>query len=69
MLRACALNFGGCEMNNNYQISIKMTPFEVLYGRMCSSSIWYEGKTEFEPNYIKEQKVIDVFRKIKDSSC
>ena len=53
MLRACALDFGGSweehlplaefSYNNSYQMSIKMAPFEALYGRKCRSPIcWFE---------------------------
>jgi hypothetical protein len=29
--------------NNNYHASIKMTPYETLYGRKCRSSVyWFE---------------------------
>jgi hypothetical protein len=71
MLRTCVLDFGGAwnehlplaELlyNNSYQSSIKMAPFEALYGRKCRSPIcWYEvgGNKEFEPEYIKDQQVI-----------
>ncbi|KAK1643793.1 hypothetical protein QYE76_061598 [Lolium multiflorum] len=73
MLRACALDFGGSweehlplaefSYNNSYQSSIKMAPFEALYGRKCRSPIcWYEAGSskEFDPDYVKEkQQIID----------
>jgi hypothetical protein len=76
MLRACALNFGGSweehlplaefSYNNSYQSSIKMAPYEALYGRKCRSPIcWYEvgGNKEFALDYIKEkQEAIDIIR-------
>ena len=76
MLRACALDFGGSwnehlplaefSYNNSYQSSIKMPPFEALYGRKCRSPICWlesEGNTEFEPDYIKDQqRIIDIIR-------
>jgi hypothetical protein len=76
MLRACALDFGGSWhehltlaeflYNNSYQSSIKMAPFEAIYGRKCISPFyWFEDKSnkDFEPNYIKDKKVvIDVIR-------
>ncbi|CAK9144063.1 unnamed protein product [Ilex paraguariensis] len=47
MLRACALDFKGSwsdhlplvefTYNNSYQESIRMTPYEALYGRPCRS--------------------------------
>jgi hypothetical protein len=76
MLRACALNFGGSwdehlplaefSYNNSYQSSIKMAPYEALYGRKCRSPIcWYEmwENKELAPEYIKEkQEIIDAIR-------
>jgi transposase InsO family protein len=50
MLRACALNYGKSWdkslpyaeflYNNSYQASIKMTPFEALYGRQCRTPLF-----------------------------
>ncbi|CAN4123902.1 unnamed protein product [Withania somnifera] len=53
MLRACVLDFKGSwddhfpliefSYNNNYHSSIKMAPYEALYGRKCRSPIgWFE---------------------------
>jgi len=52
MLRACMLDFGGSwedhlhlaefSYNNSYQASIKMAPFEALYGRKCRSPICWD---------------------------
>ncbi|PHT63815.1 hypothetical protein T459_32344 [Capsicum annuum] len=53
MLRACVIDFKGSWVdhlplvefayNNSYHASIKMAPFEALYGRRCRSPIgWYE---------------------------
>ncbi|KAK1682472.1 hypothetical protein QYE76_043320 [Lolium multiflorum] len=47
-------------------LSIKMAPFEALYGRKCRSPIcWYEAgaSKEFNPDYVKEkQQIIDIIR-------
>jgi len=52
MLRACMIEFGGSwedhlhlaefSYNNSYQASIKMAPFEALYGRKCRSPICWD---------------------------
>jgi hypothetical protein len=50
MLRACALKYGKSwdkslpyvefSYNNSYQASIKMTPYEALYGRQCRTPLF-----------------------------
>jgi hypothetical protein len=45
--------------NNNYQESLKMAPFEVLYGRRCRTPLnWTEPgeKAIFGPNLVEEAK-------------
>ena len=52
MLRACVMEFKGSwdthlalmefAYNNNYQASIEMTPFEVLYGRKCRTPVCWD---------------------------
>jgi hypothetical protein len=51
MLRACALKHGRSwdkslpyaefSYNNSYQASLKMTPFEALYGRKCRTPLYW----------------------------
>ena len=67
MLRACVLSYGAkwdeClplaefSYNNSYQESIKMAPFEALYGRRCLTPLnWLEARERwfFGPDVIKE---------------
>jgi hypothetical protein len=67
MLRACALKHGGSwdkslsyaefSYNNSYQASLKMSPFEALYGRKCRTPLyWYQtGERQlFGPEIIQE---------------
>jgi hypothetical protein len=67
MLRACALKgnqswdkclpYAKFSYNNSYQESIKMAPFEFLYGRKCRTPLfWNEpGKNQiFGPDILRE---------------
>ena len=52
MLRACIFDFGGSwedhlhlvefSYNNSFQASIKMAPYEALYGRKCRSPVYWD---------------------------
>jgi hypothetical protein len=45
--------------NNSYQESLKMAPFEVLYGRRCHTPLnWIEPgeKVIFRPDHVEEAK-------------
>jgi hypothetical protein len=67
MLRACVLEHqGSCDQNlpwaelsynNSYQESLKMAPFEVLYGRRCCTPLnWIEHREKviFGPDLVEE---------------
>jgi hypothetical protein len=67
MLRACALKHGGSwdkslpfaefSYNNSYQTSLKIAPFEALYGRKCRTSLYWSETGEsqlFRPKIIRE---------------
>jgi hypothetical protein len=67
MLRACALKHGGSwekslpyaefSYNNSYQASLKMSPFEALYGRKCMTPLYWDQTGErqfFGPKLIQE---------------
>jgi hypothetical protein len=54
--------------NNNYQESLKMTPFEALYGRKCRTLLnWIElgEKAMFGPYIVDEAEVM--IRRIQDN--
>jgi len=56
MLRACALDFQGSweknlplvefSYNNSYHASIKMAPYEALYGRKCRSALCWDQSSD-----------------------
>jgi transposase InsO family protein len=58
MLRACALQYGRSwnkslpyaefSYNNSYQKSLKMAPFEMLYGRRCQTQLFWNGTGEWK---------------------
>jgi hypothetical protein len=67
MLRACALNdnqswdkclpYAEFSYNNSYQESIKMAPFELLYGRKCRTPLFRNEPCEnqiFGPDILRE---------------
>ena len=69
MLRACAisflekwdecLNLAEFSYNNSYQESIRMAPFEALYGKKYRTPLnWVEvgDRGYFGPNFIKEAR-------------
>jgi hypothetical protein len=67
MLRACALQYGRSwdkslsytefSYNNSYQESLKMTPFEMLYGQRCQTPLFWSETGErkvFGPDILEE---------------
>jgi transposase InsO family protein len=67
MLRACSLQYKRSRdmnlsyvefsYNNNYQESLKMAPFEMLYGCRCQTPLFWSETGErkvFEPNVLQE---------------
>ncbi|GKD02463.1 putative reverse transcriptase domain-containing protein [Tanacetum coccineum] len=79
MLRACVIDFGKgwdrhlplveFSYNNSYHASIKVTPFEVLYGRKCRSPVcWAEvGDVQLTgPEIIHEttEKIMQIHQRL-----
>jgi hypothetical protein len=67
MLRACALKYGKSwdmslpyaefSYNNSYQASIKMAPYEALYGRQCRTPLFWSQTGEsqvFGPEVLRD---------------
>ena len=80
MFRACVLtydkdwekspSFAEFSYNNSYQASLKMAPFEALYGRKCRTPLmWSEvgERSLFGPAIIKEveEQVAQVHENLK----
>jgi hypothetical protein len=77
MLRACAIDCGKnwdtylplaeFAYNNNYQSSLKMAPFEALYGRRCRTPLnWSQPREReiFEPGLVTEaERKVKLIRK------
>jgi hypothetical protein len=73
MLRACALqyrrswdkslSYAKFSYNNSYQESLKMAPFEMLYGRRCRTLLFW--------NETEERKVFgpDILQKVEKQVC
>jgi hypothetical protein len=70
MLRACALQYGRSwekslpyaefSYNNSYQESLKMAPFEMLYGRRCRTPLFWNETGErkvFGPDILQEAEM------------
>ena len=68
-MRACALDYGSSwddnlpyaefSHNKNYQVSLKMAPFEALYGRRCMTPLMWDevgDRQLFGPDLIKESE-------------
>ena len=68
-MRACALDYGSSwddnfpyaefSYNNSYQASLKMAPFEALYGRRCRTPMMWDevgDRQLFGPDLIKESE-------------
>jgi hypothetical protein len=79
MLRACIIHFDKSwdkclaleefAYNNSYQASLKMAPFEALYGRRCRTPLNWSQVGErkfFGPNLVKEaEERVEVIKKLK----
>jgi hypothetical protein len=74
MLRACAFKYGRSwdkslsyaefSYNNSYQESLKMAPFEMLYGRRCQTSFFgvrLENGWFLDPTFCKKPRSMFVW--------
>jgi hypothetical protein len=75
MLRACSLKHGRCldkslpyaefSYNNSYQASLKMVPFEALYGQKCRTPLYWNQTGEsqvFGPEILQAEKQVQIIR-------
>jgi hypothetical protein len=58
--------------NNGYQTSLKISPFEALYGRKCNTPVSWDNPTDrvvVGPNLLREmeEKMIKIKQNLKDS--
>jgi hypothetical protein len=80
MLRACALQYGRSwdksmtyaefSYNNSYQESLKMAPFQMLYGRRCQTLLFWSKAREqkvFRPDILQEAK--KQVRMVRENLC
>ncbi|GKE63374.1 putative reverse transcriptase domain-containing protein [Tanacetum coccineum] len=82
MLRACVIDFGKgwvdhlslveFSYNNSYHASIKVAPFEVLYGQKCRSPVcWVDvGQVQLTgPDLVREtiEKIIQIKKRMQDA--
>ena len=73
MLRCCALEFQGnwerylplieFAYNNSYQSSIKMAPYEALYGRKCRTPLYWTELSERKINEV--DLILEIEEKVK----
>ena len=78
MLRGCALDlFGSWDkyipLNNSYQSSIYMPPYDALYGRRCRTPVCWTELNEHKvigPDIVKEieEKFHDIQQRLKAAS-
>ncbi|CAL8991237.1 unnamed protein product [Prunus brigantina] len=76
MLRACALQFRGdwdeklplmeFAYNNSYQASIKMSPYDALYGKQCRTPFYWdevgENRLEVSEDVERTKKQVEIIR-------
>jgi transposase InsO family protein len=80
MLRACALQYGRSwdksltydefSYNNSYQESLKMVPFEMLYGQRCQTLLFWNEMGErkvFGPDILEEAE--KQVRMVRENLC
>ena len=77
MLKACVIDFKGSQdehlplvefaYNNSYQASIKVAPYEALYGRKCRSPICWDDVREKRLQGLEiVQQTVDKIQVIKE---
>ena len=72
MLRMYYLHLVEFAYNNGYQASLKMSPFEALYGRKCNTPVSWDNpvdKAVVGPDLLRETKeqMIKIKQNLKDA--